>query len=69
MTLYFEKRPNSDFTHIIHAYDRGDIYYIHSAPCLSINQSAYDYWTRIREGKGVLDLCGGVWAATHQKES
>jgi hypothetical protein len=69
MNPYYEKRPNNDFTHIIHAYDNGEIYYIYSAPCLSINRPAFDYWTRIREGKGVINLGGAVWAATTDKES
>lgn len=47
----------------------GEVTYLHSAPCLHINRPAFDYWTRIAQGKGVLDLGNGMWAATQDKES
>lgn len=63
------KRVEYYFRYVVQDYGNGDITYIHSAPCLDINAPAFEYWTRIAQGKGVLDLGNGIWAATQDKES
>lgn len=64
-----DKKVDPYFAYIMRQSRSGEITYLHSAPCLHINRPAFDYWTRIAEGKGVLELGNGIWAAITDKES